>query len=66
MWEPARDFAHAKLPTITGPNLCSVQTVNGSLQLYVVTPGQFLIYNIPADGGECTLLKSESILVDEE
>jgi hypothetical protein len=35
--------------------------------IYVVTDGMFYSYGIPAEGGECRLLKSESMLnLDDE
>lgn len=66
IWEPTRDFAHAKLPGHAGQNLCAVSNVNGTLHLYVVTASAFLLYSIPPTGGDCNLLQTESLMDLEE
>lgn len=66
LWEPARDFAHAKIPQMNVSNLCSIVSINEQYQLYVVTPGMFYNYAINKEGGECRLLKTESMIIEEE
>ncbi|KAI8904471.1 WD40-repeat-containing domain protein [Gorgonomyces haynaldii] len=67
MWEPARDFAHAKLPGKPGQNIVALSVVQEQLYLYVATSqGSFYIYRIPQQGGEAVLAKTESMLEAEE
>ena len=68
MWDPSRDFAHAKLPlTKAGPNICSIHLLNGVHYLYVViASGDVYFYTVPTQGGECTLVKSDTLIDHEE
>ncbi|KAI8922998.1 WD40-repeat-containing domain protein [Entophlyctis helioformis] len=71
MWEPTRDFAHAKIPSPkkSGPNLCALSASSGPLlQLYVMTAdGVFYVYNVDQEtGGECMLARQCSMLDSDE
>ncbi|KJE95663.1 WD repeat domain phosphoinositide-interacting protein 2 [Capsaspora owczarzaki ATCC 30864] len=67
MWDPERHFAHFKLPN-AGNDVMNVCALSSTLpQAMVVTAdGNFYQYQIPKDGGECTLVKQYSILDPSE
>jgi len=61
MWEPQRDFAHLKLPSSGEHNICAMS--NTTAQVMVVTEsGYVYVYDIPAEGGECQLCKTHTLL----
>ncbi|KAI9315290.1 WD40-repeat-containing domain protein [Dichotomocladium elegans] len=62
MWEPTRDFASLKLPSAGVRSLVALS--NTTPQVMVVTSeGYFYQYNIDLEnGGECVLLKQNSLL----
>jgi autophagy-related protein 18 len=74
IWEPARDFASAKIPSSSKalPNLCAfcTTTTHGTSanQLLVVTADGFCYtYALNSEhGGECVLQKKDSLVDTEE
>ena len=51
-----RDFATIKLPFSNNKNVCAFATINEVLHVAVVDEtGCLYIYNLPKDGGECTV-----------
>ena len=68
-----RHFAFAKLPNISSSNsskdrshICSFTPSETPLLVVVTSEGDFLLYNVNIEGGECGLVKQESILGPEE
>jgi autophagy-related protein 18 len=65
MFEPTRDFAHAKLPSSSKgiPNICALT----SAHLIVVTADcYFYQYPLDSKGGECGLVKQYALKESEE
>ncbi|WFD34171.1 pre-rRNA processing protein [Malassezia cuniculi] len=63
MWEPARSFAHFKLPTRSH----AVAAISASLPiaLAATSDGRFFTYGIDLEkGGECILQRQSSLLMD--
>jgi autophagy-related protein 18 len=68
IWEPLRDFAFAKLPQggkdrIT---ICHFNPGDRPSLSVVTSEGLFYLYSIPEEGGECNLLRTDSIMEPEE
>ncbi|KAI9303007.1 hypothetical protein BJ944DRAFT_109516 [Cunninghamella echinulata] len=62
MWEPARDFASLKLPSVGVRSLVAVSSTMPQVMV-VTSEGYFYQYNIDLEnGGECVLLKQNSLL----
>ncbi|KAI8391326.1 WD40-repeat-containing domain protein [Radiomyces spectabilis] len=62
MWEPTRDFASLKLPSAGVRSLVALSSTTPQVMV-VTSEGYFYQYNIDLEnGGECVLLKQNSLL----
>ena len=68
IWEPMRNFAFAKLPSGSKDrvHICSFTPMEPPLLAVVTSDGDFMLYNVADEGGECSLLRQESIIGPEE
>ncbi|GMK55001.1 hypothetical protein CspeluHIS016_0200570 [Cutaneotrichosporon spelunceum] len=68
MWEPQRDFAHAKLrPAQTGVRTVVAMSATLPQVMVISADGVFQAYNIDLEnGGECALMKEFSLLNNED
>jgi len=66
MWEPARDFAFVKLPSVGVKSVVALSS--SSPQIMIVTSdGYFYVYNVDMErGGDCVLTKQYSLLDSTE
>jgi autophagy-related protein 18 len=65
MWEPQRDFAHAKIPSASKglPNICALET---NILMVISADGCLYHYSVDLDaGGECPLIRQYSIVENE-
>ena len=68
IWEPMRNHSFAKLPQGTKErvHICSFTPMEPPLLAVVTSDGEFLLYNVSDTGGECSLLRQETVLGPEE
>ncbi len=69
IWEPLRHFAFAKLPSSSTKdriNICAFNHGDRPSLSVVTSDGSFYLYSIQEEGGECVLLRQDSILTEEE
>lgn len=80
IWEPQRHFAFAKIPaqiSVFGGNgsnssckdrinICSFSPGDQPLVAVLTSEGSFYLYSIPDEGGECILIKTDSVMNDNE
>lgn len=63
MWDPERSFASLKLPNAGSGimNICALSSTQPQVMV-VTADGNFYQFNIPKDGGECSLVRQDSII----
>jgi autophagy-related protein 18 len=68
IWEPQRHFSFAKLPpgSKDRTNICNFNPGDRPSLSVITSDGSFYLYSIPEEGGECVLLRTESIMEPEE
>lgn len=66
LWEPARDFAVARLPVTSIPSICAIHGGNSAQLMVVTANGYFYQYALdPVAGGECKLEKEYRLMETE-
>lgn len=62
MWEPSRDFAFLKLPSVGAQSIVALSSTTPQVMV-VTSEGYLYLYNIDLEnGGECVLLKQYCLL----
>jgi WD40 repeat protein len=69
IWEPQRHFAFAKIPTTSVKdriNICAFNPGDRPTLCVLTSDGSFYLYSITDEGGECVLLRTDSVMDEEE
>jgi len=57
-----RAFATVTVPSAGSPNIVAIATLSRQTRLLMASgDGYFYVYNIPAEGGECTMIKQHKL-----